>query len=126
MKANQVSRCCEIDCLKPAEWTIVSGSSPDDYTEACTLHVGELLCDAAEHKVYPLARGLFHPQELPWTEKGVDLDNAKPVMYWHDATQSYEVWQAGKCIALCANDLPNMQQWWNWVQVNIFMLPDHV
>jgi len=39
-------------CRKKAEWTIIHGLSPDDYTEACTDHVGDLLTDAKEHRIY--------------------------------------------------------------------------
>jgi hypothetical protein len=48
------SYCCFLPCESYAEWTIVTGPSPDDVTESCTAHVGELLTDAAEHRVYPL------------------------------------------------------------------------
>lgn len=52
-------KCCYIgeagdDCSKPAEWTIVHGPMPDDYTEACTRHVGDVLTDSDEHRIYPL------------------------------------------------------------------------
>lgn len=45
-----------IGCLKEAEWRIVygNGSDPDGYTESCTSHVGEMLTDAPEHRIYPL------------------------------------------------------------------------
>ncbi len=39
-------------CSKKAEWTIIHGAAPDDCTEACTEHVGDLLTDAVEHRVY--------------------------------------------------------------------------
>lgn len=47
------SWCCKIDCGAKAEWTIVHGEKPDDYTESCTAHVGELLTNAPEHRIYP-------------------------------------------------------------------------
>ncbi len=44
-------------CQNPAEWIIiVPGSAPDDYTEACTAHVGMLLTNAPEHRVFPIVR----------------------------------------------------------------------
>ena len=51
--------CCFIDregddCGRVAEWGIYHGSEPHEYTESCTGHVGDLLTDAPEHKVYPL------------------------------------------------------------------------
>ena len=54
-----IHKCCYIgdagdDCSKPAEWVIVHGSGPDDYTEACRRHVGDMLTDAPEHRIYPL------------------------------------------------------------------------
>ena len=50
-------RCCFLDtrhrkCFRPAEWEIVHGASPDDVTYACTQHVGKLLTDAKEHRIY--------------------------------------------------------------------------
>lgn len=52
-------KCCYIsqdgdDCSKPAEWLIVYGQAPDNYTESCTHHVGHLLTDAEEHRVYQI------------------------------------------------------------------------
>lgn len=41
-------------CSKTAEWSVVFGSTPDDYTEACTDHVGVLLEPGRENVVYPL------------------------------------------------------------------------
>lgn len=52
--------CCYVgektgfQCGSPAEWRIVSGSGPDDYTESCTRHVGDMLTDAVEHRIYSL------------------------------------------------------------------------
>ena len=44
--------CCQKDCKEDAEWEIYADSVPD--TVACTNHVGELLTDAKEHRVYSL------------------------------------------------------------------------
>jgi hypothetical protein len=46
--------CCHPECRKQAKWVIVYGRAPLDYTEACTKHVGELLCDAKEQSIYPI------------------------------------------------------------------------
>lgn len=46
--------CCHLRCRKKAKWVIVYGARPLDYTEACTKHVGELLCDAKEQSIYPI------------------------------------------------------------------------
>jgi hypothetical protein len=54
--------CCYIDpetdrpCERAAEWSIYHGPRHDDYTHACTAHVGALLTDAYEHRVYPLTK----------------------------------------------------------------------
>ena len=56
----QGSLCCyineatDVHCTRKAEWIIYDGPRPDSYTEACTEHVGELLSDADEFRVYPL------------------------------------------------------------------------
>lgn len=44
-------------CPNLAEWTLVHGETPDDYTESCTEHVGVMLTDAVEHRIYPIKRG---------------------------------------------------------------------
>lgn len=41
-------------CPAPAKWIIVHGDLPDEYTHSCTEHIGELLTDAPEHRIYPL------------------------------------------------------------------------
>jgi hypothetical protein len=52
--------CCYIKkdsgvaCSNVAEWAIIHGPTVDDYTEACTEHVGDLLTDAPEHRIYPI------------------------------------------------------------------------
>lgn len=54
------AHCCFIDpetqrpCECLAEWLIYDGPRHDDYTHACTAHVGALLTDADEHRVYPM------------------------------------------------------------------------
>lgn len=46
--------CCKLDCTHKSEWVIYDGDGIEDYTEACTAHVGDMLSDAPEHRVYPL------------------------------------------------------------------------
>jgi hypothetical protein len=41
-------------CTRPAEWEIAYSTDPNDRTDACTEHVGALLSDAAEHRIYPI------------------------------------------------------------------------
>jgi len=43
-----------LGCQRPAEWEIICGDGPDDYTHSCTDHVGSLLTDAEAFFVYPL------------------------------------------------------------------------
>lgn len=43
-----------LGCEQPAKWQIWSGPAPDDCTESCTEHVGEMLTEAAQHRVYPI------------------------------------------------------------------------
>jgi hypothetical protein len=47
--------CCKLLCFRKAEWTIESGSTTDDYTKACTRHVGCLLDDSSSFTVYPIS-----------------------------------------------------------------------
>lgn len=58
---TQTTECCYIGektglpCGNAAEWRICwVPFNVDDYTEACTRHVGELLTDAPEHRIYSL------------------------------------------------------------------------
>lgn len=68
-KLNQLDKplCCYIEpemklgCLNNAEWIIVQGCAPLDYTEACTEHVGELLVDEPFNHAYPLEMDLSKP-----------------------------------------------------------------
>ena len=47
--------CCVMGCEREAEWQIENRPyGPDDFTCGCTAHVGELLCDAIEHRVVRL------------------------------------------------------------------------
>jgi hypothetical protein len=58
---NETPECCYIGertglpCGNAGVWRICwPPYSPDDYTESCTRHVGEMLTDAPEHRVLPL------------------------------------------------------------------------
>jgi hypothetical protein len=47
--------CCKLDCNQRAEWQIFDGPNPEDYTEACTAHVGDLLSDVPEQRIYTIS-----------------------------------------------------------------------
>lgn len=66
--------CSHPACTKDAEWVIVSGHTKDDWREACTAHVGELLPDGQEHKVYPVDQG--QPDEHSGTGGGPSGDGS--------------------------------------------------
>lgn len=58
---KRVNDCCYIaptssyQCGNDAEWRICWGTfGPDEYTESCSRHVGEMLTGAPEHKIYSL------------------------------------------------------------------------
>ena len=61
VELRNAEQCCYLDgeqqfCIERAEWIIVSGPRDSDVTYACTKHVGDLLCDAPEHRIYPVER----------------------------------------------------------------------
>lgn len=35
-----------------AEWVVVHGPGPEDYTHSCTVHLVDMLTDADEHRLY--------------------------------------------------------------------------
>lgn len=43
--------CCFIPCDAGADYEIIDGRTPDDYTHACVEHVGHLLRDDRESTV---------------------------------------------------------------------------
>lgn len=49
-------KCCALGCGLQARWLIEYGDTPDDFTDSCTLHIGELLTDKPEHRIYPLSK----------------------------------------------------------------------
>jgi len=52
-KVSNQGPCCVVGCEKEAEWMIeIHPYKQDDFTTACTGHVGELLTDAPEHIVH--------------------------------------------------------------------------
>lgn len=60
---NEFPKCCWIEpglagekllCRDNAEWEINFGPQPCDFTQSCTRHVGDLLTDAKEHRIYPI------------------------------------------------------------------------
>ncbi len=44
----------DVPCDRVAAWAVYDGTRPDDYTEACTEHLGYLLSDADVFYVYPI------------------------------------------------------------------------
>lgn len=52
-----IAFCCFIPCDKDAEWEVVHGENPqvDDYTHACSDHLGHLLTDDSVHTVTPIS-----------------------------------------------------------------------
>lgn len=44
--------CCLLLCPRQADWEIWYGNTPDDYTHACTKHVGRLLETDVENRVH--------------------------------------------------------------------------
>jgi hypothetical protein len=52
---NTEPQCCYLECDQPAAWELTDGPAPDEYTQACTAHVGALLTDAPTTVVSPLA-----------------------------------------------------------------------
>ena len=61
---SKKSHCCYIEpptasgrgrqCTNAAEWTITFGPGPDEYTEACTAHVGDMLVPDVANIVLPI------------------------------------------------------------------------
>ncbi len=68
---NIQPKCCKLDCDANAEWLIVNGVTPDSYTESCTAHVGELLSDASEHKIYPIRAASFRSADAGETWQAI-------------------------------------------------------
>lgn len=46
--------CCFLECDQYAEWEICYGETVDDYTHACTKHVGIMLEPDKRNSVYPV------------------------------------------------------------------------
>ena len=44
----------DVPCNRPAAWAIYDGVRPDDYTYACTDHVGYMFSNADVFRVYPI------------------------------------------------------------------------
>lgn len=64
MKYHTQRFCCFITdqesltgCPNDAEWVLTYDPfGLDDYTETCMEHLGPMLTDANEHRIYPIAR----------------------------------------------------------------------
>ncbi len=76
--ANKKEHCCELNCTKTAEWGIYAKGVPD--TAACTKHVGELLTDAKEHRIFPLDLGLSEKDIVDGFEK-MCMESINPDLY---------------------------------------------
>jgi len=50
LRSNYKGHCCQINCKEEAEWEIYAKGVPD--TASCTKHIGELLTDAVEHRIF--------------------------------------------------------------------------
>jgi len=50
LHSNYKGHCCQINCNEEAEWEIYAKGVPD--TASCTKHIGELLTDAVEHRIF--------------------------------------------------------------------------
>ncbi len=48
--------CAHCWCANKAEWMIIDGFAPEDYTYACTEHIGSLLQSGRKSTVVPLER----------------------------------------------------------------------
>lgn len=60
--------CCYIPCEAQAEYEVVWGGAPDDYSLGCKDHYRELVPDGHEAICVELASGL--DAEEPWTFDG--------------------------------------------------------
>lgn len=56
-----------LGCQELAEWMIIDGPAPDDYTHACTAHVGFLLSDSEDIRVFSL-RPIVVPDTMTSSE----------------------------------------------------------
>lgn len=69
----------QIACKNPAEWRIIeNGASVDDYTEACTAHVGYLLTDAKSFTVIPIDADdvvMVYPEKMVEQHPELNLGN---------------------------------------------------
>jgi hypothetical protein len=51
---DKILTCCQIDCVKEAEYEIVWGDKPDEFTHSCSEHLSEMLTDARLHTIVKL------------------------------------------------------------------------
>lgn len=50
--------CCHIPCDKNAEWVIMyTPFKFDEYTHSCSEHLGDMMTDAHEHRIYRVDSG---------------------------------------------------------------------
>jgi len=75
---DKKEHCCQIGCEKEAEWEIYADGVPD--TTACTEHVGELLTDANEHRIFRLEKNVpddIDPEYEAMMQDLVPVDDGK-------------------------------------------------
>ncbi|HDZ13422.1 hypothetical protein LCGC14_0621970 [marine sediment metagenome] len=53
--------CCQLECKKDAEWEIFT-NKPHSDAAVCTEHVGELLTDAQEHRIFRIINDTLCPK----------------------------------------------------------------
>ncbi len=70
-----------IGCKKKAKWEINYGRTTDDYTHACTKHVGELLHEDRDNTVY-----LFRERYWPLSGGALSM-----LLHWTTGTMDTEV-----------------------------------
>lgn len=51
MAREKKLHCCAVGCDNDADVEIRHGSAPDDFTHACTEHIGDLLTDEYQHTI---------------------------------------------------------------------------
>lgn len=56
-------KCCNLSCGADAEWMLIDGPQVDDYTEACTIHVGSLIQEGRSTIVVEIDH---EPPAYPW------------------------------------------------------------
>lgn len=57
-EAEKVPFCCHIPCDKDAEWVMMyTPFGLDEYTHSCSGHLGDMMTDGYEHRIYHVGCG---------------------------------------------------------------------